>query len=276
MTKNGKLLAVNLEVGYTLPVSELACIVASVGFDGGFLAWYDGVDLAAHAKSVRDAGLILQSVHAPFRGMQTVWEKGEAGDAMINTLIECLSDCAQVDAPVMVLHPIIGMDRHTPTELGLSRLSHLVEAAEKTSVRLAFENVEGQEYLDAVMNRFDSPSVGFCWDTGHEMCYNFSHDMMALYGDRLIATHLNDNLGITDPEHLTWHDDLHQLPFDGKADWQGIVNRLKRHSYDGILSFEMVLHNRPNRHTHDEYEAWTTEEYFANVLERARRVADLF
>ncbi len=277
MTENGKKLAVNLGVGYRLPIEELAKIVASVGFDGGLLGWAQGIDLCERAKAVRKEGLTLTSVHAPFQGMQLIWEDaGDGGDTMLQILTDCLADCARADAPVMVVHPIIGTDRHTPTELGLSRIAKLVEAAERTSVKLAFENVEGQEYLDAVMKRFDSASVGFCWDTGHEMCYSFGRDMMALYGSRLLTTHLNDNLGVTDPEHITWHDDLHQLPFDGKADWQGIVNRLKRDNYEGFLSFELILDNRPNKHTHDEYQKWTAEEFFANAYARAKRVAELF
>ena len=48
--------------------------------------------------------------------------------------------------------------------------------------------------------------------------------MLALYGEKLICTHLNDNLGIKDFEgKTTWHDDLHLLPFDGIADWNKIA-----------------------------------------------------
>lgn len=74
-----------------------------------------------------------------------------------------------------------------------------------------------------------SPAVRFCWDTGHEMCYNFSQDMMGLYGDKLVATHFNDNMGMADPNVVTWHDDAHLLPFDGIADWAGIMQRINRH-----------------------------------------------
>lgn len=53
----------------------------------------------------------------------------------------------------------------------------------------------------------DLDNVGFCLDAGHEMCYNHSADMLSLYGDRLIATHINDNLGIRDyGGKTTWID----------------------------------------------------------------------
>ena len=54
--------------------------------------------------------------------------------------------------------------------------------------------------------------------------------MMALYGDRLLCTHINDNLGIRNYEgRITFIDDLHLLPFDGVADWKWITERLNRH-----------------------------------------------
>lgn len=72
------------------------------------------------------------------------------------------------------------------------------------------------------MNHFrGNPAVGFCWDSGHELCYNHGRDMLAQYGDRLLGTRLNDNLGVRDDGgQITFLDDLHLLPFEGIADWQ--------------------------------------------------------
>ena len=43
-------------------------------------------------------------------------------------------------------------------------------------------------------------------------------DMLELYGDRLIATHINDNLGVSNSDGKIFRtDDLHLLPFDGIA-----------------------------------------------------------
>lgn len=45
--------------------------------------------------------------------------------------------------------------------------------------------------------------------------------MPALYGDRLLCTHLNDNLGIKDyTGQITWRDALHLLSFDSIGNWQ--------------------------------------------------------
>lgn len=152
-----------------------------------------------------------------------------------------------------------------------------VHEAENLGVKVAFENTEGEEYLAAVMERFkDSPAVGFCWDTGHEMCYNHSKDMLSLYGDKLIATHINDNLGIRDFDgNITWIDDLHLLPFDGIADWQGIADRLNKCGYDGILTFELNRCSKPDRHENDFYRDMSVEKYLTLAFMRACRVTAL-
>jgi len=120
----------------------------------------------------------------------------------------------------------------------------------------------------------DNDSVGFCWDSGHEMCYNYSKDLLALYGDKLIATHLNDNLGISNfGGRIYWTDDLHLLPFDGIADWDGIAKRLDRCGFNGIMTFELNIRSKPDRHENDIYTKMTIEEYIAECYKRACRVA---
>ena len=117
-------------------------------------------------------------------------------------------------------------------------------------------------------------NVGFCWDSGHEMCYNHSKDMLALYGDRLLGTHLNDNLGIRDfGGKITYIDDLHLLPFDGIADWDDIARRLDRCGFDGPLTFELSVMSKPGRRENDVYRKLSPEEYIAEVYKRACRVA---
>lgn len=218
--------------------------------------------------------MIYQSVHAPFGRMKEMWETGEEATA---ELIDCLHACAENGVPIMVAHVFCGMEDHTPNEKGLENFGKVVKSAERPGVKVAFENTEGEEYLAAVMERFKtSPAVGFCWDTGHEMCYNHSKDMLSLYGDKLITTHINDNLGICDPcGSITWFDDLHLLPFDGIADWQGIAGRLNKCGYNGILTFELNRYSKPNRHENDFYRDMPIEKYLTLAFMRACRVVAL-
>jgi len=123
---------------------------------------------------------------------------------------------------------------------------------------------------------FSSPAAGFCIDTGHEMCYNRSEDMIGKYGrnGKLFCTHLNDNLGITGPE-IFWHDDAHLLPFDGIADWEGIVRRLKSVEYDGILTLELTTVNKPGRNTHDRYASLSPLEFLTLARGKGLRISDM-
>ncbi|MBQ6102751.1 MAG: sugar phosphate isomerase/epimerase, partial [Kiritimatiellae bacterium] len=149
--------------------------------------------------------------------------------------------------------------------------------AEKLGVPVALENTEGEEHLDALLARFRGhPAVGFCWDTGHELCYNRGRDLVASYGDWLLGTHLNDNLGISDPSGpTTWLDDLHLLPFDGVADWPRIAARLARSGFAGPLTFELNRASKPGRHENDAYGAMPLRDYLAEAFARARRFAAL-
>ena len=62
------------------------------------------------------------------------------------------------------------------------------------------------------------------------------------------------------------------LPFDGVADWQGIVKRLNRHHYHGILTFELNKNNKYRREN-DVYDEMTVERYVCEAYKRACRVA---
>ena len=247
----------------------------AAGFDGIFTGWHVG-NMKEVAKKIRERDIYFQSVHAPFTDAHKPWEWGSAGDKVIDTLIDCLRECAEVEVPIVVVHPIIGMDRHNPTDRGIERYGRLVREAEKLGIKVAFENVEGIEYLEKIIAELgSSPAIGYCWDTGHEMCYNGSMDVTKLFGDKLICTHLNDNLGQTNPNEITWLDDAHLLPFDGIADWKGIADRLNRANYTGELTFELTLASKPGRNTHDRYKDLTLDSYFALVYAKAMQFAQL-
>ena len=205
-----------------------------------------------------------------------MWEAGCEGEDYTDMLIQCVEDCKRFDIGIMVAHVIIGMDRHFPSALGITRFRRLVEAGEKNGVKIAFENTEGIEYLQAIMDHLGgSDYCCFCWDTGHEQCYNYGEDMMARFGNKLIATHLNDNFGMADRNKMTWLDDSHVLPFDGINDWKSIIDRMDKAGYNGIYTMELTRNAKPNKNTHDAYAAWSLEEFLAEALNRMHRMVAL-
>lgn len=112
--------------------------------------------------------------------------------------------------------------------------------------------------------------VGFCWDSGHEKCYNHDMDLLAKFGNRLLITHLNDNLGISDPGgEITYLDDLHLLPGDGVIDWERNTQRLNRCAPLPYLNFELNLVSKPGRNENDVYAQMPLADYFRLAYQKA-------
>lgn len=259
------------------PIEQLS-VIKNVGFDGVFMDWERNVDLHPIINKARELGLYIQSLHAPFYGMDDIFhdDEGKLADKMINDLIGSIDSCAEFGIDLVIFHAVIGMDNHSPNELGLNRLEKVIEHAAKKNVRIAFENTEGEEYLKAILDRYgDREHVGFCFDSGHAMCYNSGSDIMGKFGKYLFSTHLNDNMGQTE-EEITFYDDSHLLPFDGIADWEKIAQQLKEANFKGPFTFELVCKNRPNRHVSDRYEQMNFEDYIAEAYERADRFRELY
>lgn len=272
-------LCMNISKAFGAPLTEQLDMLKAAGFDGFFMSYgYSESEDTVRAciAHARDIGLYCQSIHAPFGHVCDLWHGDEAAaQQVLDNLLACLHFCDSERVPLMIVHPFIGFESHTPTAQGLEYFGHLVAAAEKTGVRLAFENVEGEEYLDTLMQHFKhSPAVGFCWDTGHMLCYNHGRDFLRDYGDRLLCTHLNDSLGVRAlTGEITWLDDLHLLPLDGINDWDAIAAQLKKHGYAGELTFELTTASKPGRHDNDKYAAQPLMQYFAECYARACRVA---
>ena len=101
--------------------------------------------------------------------------------------------------------------------------------------------------------------------------------MLKRYGDRILCTHINDNLGVKDFDgEITCQDDLHLLPFDGIINWQQCASELAECGFSGYLTFELLTKSKAGRHENDKYDKLPFEEYLAEAYARAARVATLF
>ena len=270
---------IGMSVGnaYSVPTADVVRMLAQIGFDAVSPVWDAKVDLADVVSAAKESGLEVQSLHAPYHRANKMWNTDEAVSAPAKEeLLRALDDCRRWEIPVMVVHAWIGFgDEVGDISTGLNNYGEVVERAAQYGIRLAFENTEGLQYLEALLEHFkDNETVGFCWDSGHEMCYNYSEDLLAKFGDRLYMTHLNDNLGTSRFDgKIFWTDDLHLLPYDGIADWDEIVSRLKASRKMEILNFELKIASVPNRHENDIYGQMGLKSYFTEAYKRACRVA---
>lgn len=267
-------LCLGVNGSFELDVCDQIRLFKSSGFDGFFTGWSN--DIKKYRQLADEIGITYQSMHAPFKNAAKMWENSDEARMAVDELILCVRACGEYDIPILIVHPYIGFkDQNIPTKHGISNFRRVVDEAGRRGVVIAFENVEGEKYLAALMGAFaECGNVGFCWDSGHELCYNRGKDMLAIYGDRLVATHLNDNLGVGDYDgQITFKDDLHLLPFDGIHDWENIAKRLNKCGYCDILTFELTRQSKPNRHENDKYQKMSIENYVAEAYVRACRVA---
>lgn len=270
-------IGISIGNAYDIPATEVVKLIAKTGFDAISPLWSPDIDLTEVVLAARDCELELQSLHAPFRKAQDFWsEDGAVSGPAVQELLEALQDCSRFRCPVMVVHTWKGFEyTQIPNEAGLRNFGVIVEKAKELGIQIAFENTEGDEFLFALMEHFkDCNTVGFCWDSGHEMCYSHSENLLSRLGDRLIMTHLNDNLGVSRFDGKTyWTDDLHLLPYDGIADWDILIQRLRKSKKLEILNFELNIASKPNRHDNDIYARMPLEQYFAEAYKRACRIA---
>ena len=270
-------IGISLESKYAQPLEEVMEIIKKIGFDAVSPIWTTLDEIEKTARIASQLGLELQSLHAPFTKAAALWEReGEKTAAAKKELFDVIDACERFGFPVTVVHTWIGFEyEFDKAALYYGNFDEVVDYAASKAVKIAFENTEGQEFLFALMERYEGNSaVGFCWDSGHELCYNRSRDLLGDFGGRLIMTHLNDNLGISRYDgKIFWTDDLHLLPYDGIADWDHNVARLRAAKHMDILNFELTTHSKPNRHENDVYAKMTLVEYLTEAYKRACRIA---
>ena len=269
-------LCLSTSPSFGIPAEEQIKLFFETGFEAFFTSTTDNVK---ECRKVGDSlGMTYQSLHAPFGRASEMWLPSDEAKEAVQEMIDSVEICASVEVPLLIAHVWIGFGENDgPNEYGVENWDKVIRRAEALGVKIALENTEGEEFLDKLLTSFkDRKSVGFCFDSGHEMCYNRSRDILALYGDRLFGTHLNDNLGIRDFNgNTTYTDDLHLLPFDGIGDWDSIAKRLVKCAFDGILTFELIKTNSNGRYNRTKYQMLPLEGYIAECYAAACRVSAL-
>ena len=257
---------------------DLINSIKEAGFEHVFVEWYNKdweISQQQQLDYAREAGLNVLFAHLGYQKINNIWLEGEEGEGFVERYKNDLKLCHENDIDLVCMHLTSKSEAPEPNEAGLRRFQEIADYAKELGIKIAFENTEGEEYLFALMDAFkDNESVGFCWDSGHEMCYNHSKDLLAMFGDRLIATHINDNLGIKDYNgEITYLDDLHLLPFDGIADWDYNTKRLLLANCPEILTFELTRNSKRDRHDNDIYKKMDITDYISECYKRACRVA---
>jgi sugar phosphate isomerase/epimerase len=258
-----------LEIGmfswfsYDLPIQERLTLIKEAGFIATSLWWADD-NKHEQPDLARRIGLEIDNIHTPFNEPNRLWLDGADGEDYQDMLISCVEDCSVHEIPTAVIHLTSFSEKVAVTELGLKRIGEIIDVAEQKNVKLAFENLTYLEHLDAVFERFRSSCIGFCYDSGHENCGHPDKDCLTLYGDKLIALHINDNFG---------DGDTHVLPFDGTADWNDKMLKLKKCKDVDYFTLEVDFNYKHEKCVI--YKDMTAKDYLDSAYQKAVRLLEL-
>lgn len=165
---------------------------------------------------------------------------------------------SMLGVPYATLHPFTYVDSLSNHELHRQRnyeyMAPMVEYGAHLNVGTAIENMRPESphwkilgrycqdyhHLIELVDSFNDPMVGICWDTGHanqSACNQY--EALTAIGKRLKNLHLNDN-------HFGTHDQ-HLLPYMGEVNWDDVMRALVEIGYEGVLNYEVgkVCKNAP-------------------------------
>lgn len=223
--------------GFVQPLPDRLKLIKTAGFDATTIWWEDEIGSPNIKKEtmpqiVRDSGLILENIHAPYQNCDDLWSDNKATrDTIVNQYINWLYDCAEFNIPVMVMHLTDAACRPAPNQYGLESISRLLKIAEELKIIIAIENIHREDYIYYVLSHFNSKYLKFCYDSSHNCLY--SKEKLAIIEnlkDRLVCTHLSDNDN---------QKDRHWLPGEGTIAWDKVMSALTQSNYTGILNLEV-------------------------------------
>lgn len=253
---------------FSLPRREFYKLLKQSGFDSMMLGWRDD-NRIENLYNTRNAGLLIENIHAPFNNADSIWLDNLNGDDYMECLLTSIEDCREFDIPTMVVHLLNEHNSPPPSNIGIERLKRVAEKAEHDNINIAFENTYAPDLIQFTFDNIPSKKLGFCFDSGHQHCMTPDRDLLEEFGNRLMAMHLHDNFGAGEnPMYgLEWARkfDLHLLPFDGNIDWNKITQQLKKVKYKGAIAFE--VHNFKSE--------YTPEEYYETAFKRAKKLSDM-
>ncbi|MBR6299594.1 MAG: sugar phosphate isomerase/epimerase [Clostridia bacterium] len=147
----------------------------------------------------------------------------------------------------LVVHPSTYLQNGTPLtkeaifEANLAYFSRWAAFYADHGIGMAIENMPSLgripsffsdiDTLNALVDALDRPNVGACLDTGHAHVSGLSPaDCVLKLGNRLKATHINDNSAVGRDEHVA--------PFMGTINWPQTVKALRDIGYENDFAFE--------------------------------------
>ncbi len=214
---------------YDVPPTERLRAIKDAGFDETMFWWGDEYedtdgsrfDLFDFAKKI---GLDIVTCHFPSTNAHHLWLAGSEGASYVKQFDGACKECGERGVKYLVLHLTRKLITPEPNETGVANFAGMLDSAKKYGVTIALENTRFLRYNDYILQHFDGPAIGFCFDSGHANCYTPNEQPLEKYGKMLVTTHLHDNIGA-----IGSTPDLHHLMGEGTVNFDKVFDRLKHY-----------------------------------------------
>lgn len=219
----------------------------------------DGVDDIL--KRLKKENIFCENLHGPgsseTSNINDMWRNSERSEEMLCRVMYGIEKCAEYEIPTLVLHVTAGKTPPRPNDRGYARFVQVFERAKELGVEIACENIHPYGNIAFILEQF--PDAGFCWDIGHEACSGLGIQFMPMFGNRLKALHIHDNM--LDGDH-------HMIPRDGKIDFDRVARQIAESPYEGSVMLE--LSSRQSNF----YNGVSPEEYYECAGKAALRLKE--
>lgn len=261
-------LGINIDCCRGEPSEKMLDLIGQAGFDAVFTGLYRTEEVAPLWKRAGELGLTLESIHAPFKGINNMWIPGDEEPQILKQMRLAVDTAAENGIPILVTHVSSTWKPPELNDIGLARFDELVDYAGKKNVTIAFENLRLVGNVAYFADRYyDVEHVRFCYDCGHEHCFTRTVQWLDIFADRVVTTHIHDNFGIGRERKAGT--DLHLLPFDGNFNYGRMMRKLDEYEYSGTLMLEVC------NDTREDYQELTPEEFVNTCYDRIKRISTL-
>ena len=212
------------------------------GSYGHFLFFTDK-EIEEYRNFLEENGLQIEQIHCIFGGDYDFSIPDENKRAVIvESTKSALIKLGKVKVKNFVIHCsgiINENEKKERIKIFIDSLSRILPVAEKTGIKIAIENVSSSqnvigtaEEIMEILEKFNSPCLGVCFDTGHANLTGRFKEEFLILKDKIFTFHIHDNDGKRD---------LHLPPVMGTIDWKWFVKELKKSNYSGQLPLEIVI-----------------------------------
>lgn len=215
------MIGISFYFGYNLPPELRAKMIKESGFDTIIttadkrLNKQNGT-IKEQIKLFKKYNLKPSSLHMTYdaKDLPYFWTRGIKGTIMTKRLKKDVKLAHKYGFNSVVVH-LFG----EYSKIGERRILNVLKLCEKLDIPLAIENINCQKLFYDVFENINHKYLKVCYDSGHNNIFDKDFDYLTKYGDKLVALHLHDNMGVNDDNTLN---------IFGTINWDEIAKKLAK------------------------------------------------